>query len=382
MSIRSALALGALALVVFSGCGRHESLTATSPSGSSLGAGILAPSATGIPDPGDTPGDGTSAPAVAGATVYLPAGSVNGLAAAIAAAGPGGRVIVRAGSHTESASVLITAKVQIEGEPGAVITSTSAPSIAAGDPIDPALHVRGAGQVKISGLEFQPSGGTGNTAILLEDAPDAIVSNNRMSGYQFGVVLQEANRATIDQNTIAVNTGWQVGAFGEAFGITVINGDQVKITGNDVSGGLFNIWACDVNGSLHSNFVHDGFIGIILCKVPAGGFVLPGGQAVGADGSAAGWMCRRNVARGNFDAGYLVIDGAHDNMLVENAASNNGTYDIDLAGDSYRFGFLTPSSFRNMVRTGSESQLRIKNCGSENTVIRGNQVDTSVDTCS
>jgi hypothetical protein len=69
-------------------------------------------------------------------------------------------------------------------------------------------------------------------------------------------------------------------------------------------------------------------------------------------------------------------------MLVENAGSGNGTYDIELTGDSFRFGFLTPASFRNTVRAGSESTLLIKDCGNDNTVIRGNQVDVGGDPCS
>jgi hypothetical protein len=278
--------------------------------------------------------------------------------------------------------VVISRPVLIDGEPGAVLTSNTSAATLPTDPIQPALHVRGTGGVQIRGLELRPAGAIGGAGILLENAPDAVVSGNRIVGVQYGIVLQEANKATLDQNVIAVSTAWQSGALFESHGIIVINGDKVKISGNDVSGGLFNIWACDRGGTLSSNQVHDGFIGIILCKVPAKAYVMPGGQAVGADGSADGWMCRRNVAHDNSDAGYLVIDGAHDNLLVDNEGSANGTYDIELTGDSYRFGFLTPASFRNTVRAGSAAQIRIKNCGNDNTVIGGIQVDTSTDPCS
>lgn len=382
MSIRAAVALSALAVVVLSGCGRHESLATQPLSGPSLQGGVLSPDVSGTILPGDGDGGAGSAPAISGTTVTLPAGSVDGLAAAIAAAGPGGRVVVASGAHTESGPVTITHTVEIQGEPGAVLTSTTAPVIAPTDPVQPALHVLGASRVRISGLELRPSGAIGGAAFLLENAADATLSDNRVFDYQYGVMLHEANQATIDRNTIAVSTAWQVGTLSDAHGIVVINGDRAKITANDVSGGLFNIWACDTDGSLLSNFVHDGFIGIILCKVPAGAYRLPGGNAVGSEFAGTNWMCRRNVARNNFDAGYLVIDGANRNMLVENSGSDNGTYDIELTGDTFRFGFLTPASFQNTVRVGSESELRIKNCGNDNTVIRGNQVDVGTDPCS
>jgi hypothetical protein len=39
--------------------------------------------------------------------VALPAGSIDGLAAAIASAGPGGTVILKSGLHTESGTVTV-----------------------------------------------------------------------------------------------------------------------------------------------------------------------------------------------------------------------------------------------------------------------------------
>src|SRR5688572_18640721 len=96
-TFRLAIALGAVALVALGGCSRNDSLS-TQPF-SSL---ELAPQ----PTPG--------APAVTGVTVTLPAGSVDGLAAAIAAAGPGGRVLVKSGAHTESGPVVIPHTLLLE----------------------------------------------------------------------------------------------------------------------------------------------------------------------------------------------------------------------------------------------------------------------------
>lgn len=359
MSARTRLSMFALAALALTGCSSKESLT-TQPLADLSGAG------------------GTIA---AQNVVTLPAGSADGLAAAIAAAGPGGKVVVAAGNHTESGTVLITQPVTIEGEPGAKITSTSSPVLVAGTPVEPALHVKGAAGVVISGLELVPAGAIGGTGILLEHAPASIVKNNAIREYQYGVLLHEGDRTWIDGNTVVSSAAWQTGQIPEALGITVINGEKVRITNNDVSQGLFNIWPCDRDGILQGNRAHDGYLGIILCCVPEESMVLPGGEAVGAEVSSTNWLCKRNDARNNFDTGYLVIDGANNNLLVENTAANNGTYDIELTGDSYRFGFLTPASFQNKVRVGSESTLKIKDCGNDNSVIRGNQVDTSVDGC-
>ena len=83
----------------------------------------------------------------------------------------------------------------------------------------------------------------------------------------------------------------------------------------------------------------------------------------------------------NFNVGYLVIDGANNNLLLNNDASGNVSYDIELTGDSERFSFFTPFSFENKVVAGKFQSISIKDCGVDNTVKGGMQVDTSVDLC-
>ena len=56
--------------------------------------------------------------------VDLPAGSVNGLQAAIEEAGPNGIVNVKSGLHIEDVTVTVNFTVQIIGEEGAVIESS------------------------------------------------------------------------------------------------------------------------------------------------------------------------------------------------------------------------------------------------------------------
>ena len=45
-------------------------------------------------------------------------------------------------------------------------------------------------------------------------------------------------------------------------------------------------------------------------------------------------------------------------------------------GDSMRFGFLTPKSYENVVRTGNQPALVVQDCGLNNTV-EGQYTDSS-----
>jgi nitrous oxidase accessory protein NosD len=376
MSRTPALAVLALLAVLAVGCSKDNPLT-TEPS---VSFNAKAPADA---RPGDLKEGipAASEPEASSKTVVLPAGSVDGLAAAIAAAGPNGKVIVEAGNHTESGTVTITQRVEIAGEPGAVLTSATDPATVSPGVIEPALHVLGASKVSISGLEMKPAGAIGGTAILFESSPDGEVKNNRMSDYQIGVLLHHADRAMIRDNVIAATTAWRGGTILGAFPIIAMNGKGVRIIGNDASNGVFNIFACDEDGTLSGNRVHQGRIGIILCKVPAGNYQLPSGEIVGAERPATAWMCFQNNAENNIAIGYLVIDSANNNTLVDNAASNNGRYDMELTADTFRFGFLTPASFDNTVRAGKYGKIRIKDCGNNNTVIGGVLVDNGMDPC-
>jgi hypothetical protein len=118
---------------------------------------------------------------------------------------------------------------------------------------------------------------------------------------------------------------WQTGDIGETFAVVAMNGEKVRVVGNDISDGLFGLWACDRKGYAFRNDFQADYIGLILCKVPDMAYPLPSGELAGSERSATKWLVRDNQASGNFDAGYLVIDGANKNLLTHNAASNTGT---------------------------------------------------------
>lgn len=312
------------------------------------------------------------------ATVKLAPG-VNGFAAALAEAGLGGTVVVEPGVHVEAGPVVVTAPVTILGKPGAVLETATFPATSYPLEVTPAIHVLGTGGVTVKGLEIRPpEGSVGNTGVLLEDAPGCAVSGNRISAVQFGILVQRSDDVAIVDNTIAAASGWAVGEFPEGHGIVVIAGARATVQGNNVSGATFNIWACDRDGSLAKNVVSDGLAGVVLCKVPDGNFRISGGEA-GAPTSAVGWQSTKNVATGNV-WGYLVIDGANNNTLANNDAFANQLYDIELTGETDRFGAPLPTSFSNRVTAGSSKNLVIKDCGVDNEV-DSPTIDTGADPC-
>jgi hypothetical protein len=301
--------------------------------------------------------------------VSVPAGSHNALASAISSAGNGGVVLLKSGSHTESGTVTVDLQVTILGEKGAeLISSAGAPDPVA---ILPALWVR-ADRVSIQGLSITAPA-AGNTAVLIQGADDVLVFNNSMTKSQYGVLVERGNRARLWSNTMVGD--------GTGMGIIVINGSSASVLKNDTSNSVFGIWPCGSNGTLAFNKAHGNFVGIIFCKVPAESTLLPDGTLTGSDVSSNCWFATENTTVDNLTTGFLSIDGANHNLMVNNASSGNGTYDIELAGDSMRFGFFTPSSHDETFIAGRYATVEIKNCGAHNTVIGGALVDNTLEPC-
>ena len=313
--------------------------------------------------------------------VTLPAGSVNGLAAAIAAAGPGGKVTVACGNHYESGTVEITFPVKIVGQSGATIKFSGLPdpvSVPGLTSLVPALFVHGAADVKISGLKLKTSGGDAVCGILLQDAPNAKLLDNDISHFQFPVYLAGADNGKISNNDIqGLGSGF---AGGFQYGITVADGAAVLIADNKVSQFGTGIFSCHKDGSVLRNTLNDNTVGILLCTSPAV-FELPDGSISGAAESSNHYLVSKNEADGNL-WGYLVIDGAFDNVLFKNKASNSGLYDIELAGETSRFGVLSPTSSNStVVSNGNLNNVLIKDCAPGSVIIGGTLVDTNADPC-
>ncbi len=313
----------------------------------------------------------------------LPAGSADALAEAIANTCEGGVIYLKSGIHTESQSVVIQKSVKIVGEAGAVLkvqSELSPVDTATGNiPVHAALHILNAPGTLIQDIAIEPLGSDGGAAILIENASQSAVIHCNITAHQFGIILEKSDRIALMRNTIVVSSAWQTGLVSDAHGIVVMNGKSAYASDNDISNALFGIWACDKWGTCERNSTHENYIGIILCKVPNGSMRLPGGQVTGAEFSATLWKTRQNHSYNNFDAGYLIIDGSNNNLLENNDGGNNATYDYEIVGDSYRFGFFTPFAFDNILY--AKPGQTVKNCGQNSTVIGGVAVDTGVDVC-
>lgn len=312
-----------------------------------------------------------------GNIVWLPPGT-DALADAIDEAGRGGIVVLMPGVHEESETVLVGERVRLLGQPGAVLEvdteGTEDATI-----LDPALHIQDAAGTIVWGLTIRPRGPIGGAAILVDDSRRVTVAFNTIVDHQFSVVAEQGDDIVILGNDIACSAAWQDGTVAETHGVVIINAEDAVVAGNTISDGLFGIWPCDKGGVAIGNSITGCFIGIIHCRVPEY-LVMPDGTVVGAEFSATDWVTKFNHASGSFDANYIVIDGANGNVLVHNESTNPGTYDIELVGDSYRFGFLTPTSFDNVVIVGNDDYI-VKDCGIDNVVVGGDLVDNDEDPC-
>lgn len=88
-----------------------------------------------------------------------------------------------------------------------------------------------------------------------------------------------------------------------------------------------------------------------------------------------------NDAHDNLDVGYQVIDGANNNLLLANTATNNVRAAYEFAGDTERFvGLgLTPSSFSNTALIfGNDTYI---DCGEANQVFGGTALDNTGANC-
>ena len=306
------------------------------------------------------------------ANVTLPAGSNNGLAAAILAAGPGGKVTVACGNHYESGTVEITFPVKIVGQSGAVFHWSG---LDPADPevylTDPAIYAINTSNVTIKGLEIRSVSGGASTCFLLENVPNAKIQNNEIYEFQFPIMCVGVDNAKISGNYLD----------GPGFGggIFVVSGVSVLIADNEAFAFDFPIFPSDGPGDVVRNKVHQAFFGISLCDLDV---EMPDGRVIDAPVSTNNYLFAKNESYDNA-WGYIVIDGSFDNVLFKNKAYNNSTYDIELVGVTERFGppALPTSSNTTVVSNGNLNNVLIKDCAPGSVIIGGTLVDTNADPC-
>jgi nitrous oxidase accessory protein NosD len=301
--------------------------------------------------------------------VVVPAGSVDELAAAIADAGPGGEVVLAAGHHKISGTVMVDIPVSIVGEEGAILETFNATTddgqFEGLNLVKAALHILGADRTRIENLTIQAPA----DANVAANAGIVIVVDNRILGHLNGILIEQGDSALLKGNTVQATKD----------GIIVINGSGVSIQDNWLSCGRFGMWIGGRLGDITGNTMQGNFIGLLLCSPR--NFVISG-EVREIETAGTGYLLYQNNAVGN-DWGYLAFDGANNNLLMNNAAAFNTSYDIELGGESERFGFVTPTSYNNTVIQGLKYKgLKVKVCGVDNQALgHVNLVDTAADPC-
>ncbi len=312
------------------------------------------------------------------ATVYLSAGSVDGLSAAIAEAGPNGKIVVESGDHWESGTVTVPYRVVIEGMDGARLyvgvsgPGTNFPFLVT-NVLDPAIYIKNAHMTRIKNLEILPQGEKGSVGILTENSRLVRIEACVIKNFQFGIwTSKNSNMARLYDNEVIGYTGRGV------WGVVLESGKGAMVKGNYVTRYASNIFGSDENGIMKDNKMEGGFQGILLCTVQ-GNIRLPNGSLLQNALPARNWKLIQNEAHHN-RWNYLLIDGANNNMMYRNEASNPGLYDVETAGETSRFGSFAPTSFDNFIINPNNSILT-KICGEGNVALGGTKVNTSVDPC-
>lgn len=310
-------------------------------------------------------------------TVEVPAGSVDAIQAAIDEAGEGGTVLIKSGTHTENGLITISHKVNLIGENGAeVILFTpfhNAPPVM----MQKGIYFDGAAGSIVRNIDFKAGNNEAGYCVLIENSDQVQISSCSFDNFQFAIYVNYSDRVRIQDNRI-IGDPSKIGA-PLNHGIVIVNGKSPSLVSNTVSGFTFGIWACDRGGVSWANETYGNFYGQILCKVPAPALLNPKSMVIAAENSGNHWLLAFNNSHDNFYGGIVAIDGAFKNVLLANKAQGNGAYDIDLAGDTERFGFFTPTSFQN--RVWSAAGILIKDCGEDNKVVGGDHVDTTEDPC-
>ncbi len=308
--------------------------------------------------------------------VFLPPGSINGLAAAIEEAGPGGTVFVQAGKHYESSPIVITFPVFIFGEPGSIIYfDLEEPSNDATAPVKPAFHLINVVNARLQSLEIYPADEKeAMLAVLAEKCKNTWIADLKLKNFLTGIFMDDSDDMRVYGNKII---GTETGV-----GIGLSDGYNTKIRGNVVSNFQSGILPVGQKGIAFGNETHDCEYGIIFSGLSE--IVLPSGTVAKTTEAATEWTVKDNNSHHN-DWGYALVGGANNNYVFDNAASENKVYDIELADETDRFDpeKPLPPSHDNVVKSdeGDFKKLVIKRCGLNNLVIGGKLVDNLIDAC-
>jgi parallel beta-helix repeat protein len=296
--------------------------------------------------------------ALAADTVLVPAGSIDALADAIAAAGPHGTVVLEAGLHTESGPVTIGIPVSIIGEEGAVLEVATVPDDTPPYMNDPALYIFGTHHVVVEGLTLVPKTVPANLGIVVQDSSNVSVRNNTIADFDSGIFVHRGDRADISGNLLE----------DMRFGVIVLNGAQVHVSGNTIRRmEVHGVWLCDAKGQCQFNDISETVVGILLCRLDAD-FIWPDGSTGAAEQSATQWHVANNTVHDNF-IGIVATDGANRNLINNNDITSSELEDILLEEEFVEEdGTVYPPSFKNIVTLGKYKDVSVWDFGVDNRI--------------
>ena len=327
-------------------------------------------------------------------TVYLQAGSVDGLQAAVDQAGPYGKVVVKPGLHIENQTVTITHPVRIIGQGNAIIQSNVAPT---GDlttlpaTITPSIYITGADYVQIRKLTFvpDPARGFGELAIGTNNADYVYIRDNDFQNFTCAVLARKSAYALVLRNQAE---GVVSDGLSQSFILDVASSGFIHASGahatyvkNTTSDFVNGMFLCDADGLMCQNIGNNNATSLTLCKWPKMYTLFPDGDSAGADISATNWLVISNKADQSIGNGYQVFDGSNNNLLVSNEATNSGGYDAyfapEVAPGPLGVVPVLPVVFDNTYIGGRYPGQSVKDCGLNNTITGANLADPAVDPC-
>lgn len=252
----------------------------------------------------------SSAAAVAGATIRVP-DDYPTIQAAIDAAAPGTKVLVKAGTYTEDLTIT-TPDLRLTASGAVTLDGTIIVDGTSGVQIDHFTFVASTVEVNVfvvdcSGVTVKDNTFSGGSFIGLAIflSSDCTVKHNVFSGYFIGALIEGGGGNTLDENT---GTG-NVGAF-------VLSAFVAPTTGNTLSSNSASANEVGIFlGVTDSNTLKDN-----VCNGNASGIIL-----ADATGNTVG---SKNTANDNTDVGIFLDSGTSGNKVTKNTALGNGTCDI------------------------------------------------------
>jgi nitrous oxidase accessory protein len=286
--------------------------------------------------------------------VVDPRGPVRSVAAALAVARPGDRIVVRSGVYREP-QLVIEQRLELVGEAGAVLDAGGQHE---------AITVR-ADSVVIRGLTVRNVGVSyteDRAGIRLDQVDGCVIENNRVEGTYFGIYLAKATNCRIAGNRL---NGAATRESGSGNGIHLWNSSGIQVEGNEIQGHRDGIYLefserSEIRRNRSSRNLRYGlhFMFSNGCRYLDNSFVANGaGVAVMYSRDVA--MIRNRFAQSTGSAAYgLLLKELSGSVIEENRFAGN-TVAIFAEG-------TTRSAFRRNVFTGNGWAVRLMGNATDN----------------